>query len=113
MAVAGNPLMDTSDFEKGSAFRDYLEEARSVELECEAGLRAAAAEIRSLIRANKGQMNPNAYLIARRVSRPLVHAADLHVDAAKMMGLCLALHRGAFPPVNANTGMRRSHDGNA
>jgi hypothetical protein len=108
-----NPLLDVKDFHKGSAFRDYLERSRAHTLAGETGLRAAAAEIRALIRTDGSQMNPRAYLNARRIARPLIHAADLHDDAAKMFALCLALHRGAFPPVHATTGQRRSHDGNA
>jgi hypothetical protein len=108
-----NPLLDINEFHRGSAFRDYLERSRAHTLAGETGLRSAAAEIRNLIRANGNNMNPQTYLNARRISRPLLHAADLHNDAAQMFALCLALHRGAFPPVSATTGQRRSHDGNA
>jgi hypothetical protein len=107
-----NPLLDVKDFQSGIAFRNYLERSRAHTLAGETGLRHAAAEIRSLIRAGGGQMNPRAYLNARRIARPLIHAADLHHDAAQMFALCLALHRGAFPPVNADSGARRAHNGN-
>ena len=108
-----HPSLDTSGFEKGSAFRAYLERNRAHSLAAETGYRTAAAEIRALVRAAGPGLNPNNALLARRIARPLIHAADLQLDAAKMFGLCLQLHQGAFPPVHATTGARRRHDPHA
>jgi hypothetical protein len=108
-----HPAIDTSGFEKGSAFRAYLERNRAHALAGESGYRAAASEIRALVRASGGQYNMNAALNARRIARPLIHAADLCLDEAKMFQLCLDIYRGTFPPVQADTGARRRHDANA
>lgn len=107
-----HPAMDTSGFEKGSTFRAYLERNRQHTLAAEAGLRTAASEIRSLIRAT-GAHDPRVLLDARRIARPLTHAADLAVDQAKMFQLCLDIYRGVYPPVQAGTGGRIRHDANA
>ncbi len=106
-----HPAMDTSGFEKGSAFRAYLERNRAHALAGEAGFRTAASEIRGLIRATAG-LDPRAYLTARRIARPLVHAADLCLDEAKMFQLCLDIYRGAYPPVQAG-GQRAKFNANA
>jgi hypothetical protein len=107
-----HPAMDTSGFEKGSAFRAYLERNRAHALAGEAGFRAAASEIRMLVRAS-GPHDPRTLMAARRIARPLVHAADLSLDEAKMFQLCLDIYRGVFPPVQAGTGSRTRHDANA
>ncbi len=107
-----HPAMDTSGFEKGSAFRAYLERNRAHALAGEAGFRAAASEIRALVRATS-TYDPRASFNARRIARPLVHAADLCLDEAKMFQLCLDIYRGVFPPVQAGTGARRTHNARA
>ncbi len=105
-----HPAIDTSGFEKGSAFRAYLERNRVHALAGEAGFRAAASEIRLLVQA--GSHDPRAAWNARRIARPLIHAADLCLDEARMFSLCLDIYRGVFPPVHA-TGSRRTHNANA
>lgn len=108
-----HPSIDTSGFETGTGFVAYLERNRAHALAAETGYRAAAAEIRSLVRAaGSGQDRPMAIMNARRISRPLLHAADLQLDEARMFSLCLSIYRGAFPPVHA-TGTRRAHNPHA
>ncbi len=107
-----HPAIDTSGFEKGSAFRSYLERNRAHSLAAEAGLRAGASEIRQLVIAT-GHYDPRVRLDARRISRPLIHAADLAIDQARMFQLCLDIYRGVFPPVHSTTGARTQHNANA
>jgi uncharacterized protein YfaA (DUF2138 family) len=105
-----HPSLDTSGFEKGTAFRAYLERNRAHALAGEAGFRAAASEIRALVRGTGGRFSANSAIDARRIARPLTHAADLAVDQARMFQLCLDIYRGVYPPVHAGSGGRRTHD---
>jgi hypothetical protein len=105
-----HPSIDTSGFEKGSGFRAYLERCRAHELAGQTGYHAAEAEIRALLKAQT--LNPFSQQ-ARRIARPLRVLAEMKVDEARLLALCLQLHRGAFPPVHATTGARRVHDPNA
>lgn len=103
-----HPAIDTSGFEKGSNFRAYLERCRAHELAGQTGYHAAAAEIHALVKASSPLLSLN----ARRIAKPLRVLAEMKVDEARLLALCLQLHRGAFPPVNAQGG-RRTHDANA
>lgn len=101
-----HPSVDTSGFELGSKFRNYLERCRAHELAGQAGYHAAAAEIHGLIKASSPLLSPN----ARRIAKPLRVLAEMKVDEARLLALCFQLHHGAFPPVAAD-GARRRHDG--
>lgn len=104
-----HPAIDTG-FARASELQTYLERVRAHALAGEAGYRTAAAELKHLIRDQGHRFNPNARLQAVRITKPLVHAAELQVDTARMSQLCLDLFRGAFPPVDASTGARRTFD---
>jgi hypothetical protein len=108
-----HPSIDISGFETGSAFRAYLERNRVHELAGGSGYFGAEDEIRALILAGAGRVDPRLRMAARRIAKPLHILGEMKADEARLLNLCLQLHRGAFPPVNAQTGARRSHNANA
>lgn len=91
-----NPATDLSDILTGSGLRKYLEACRKDDMEAYDALMEAAAQLRTaIVRAgggNKMLFGADVRVIARKITRPIRHAAELHLQAAKANGTAWAVY---------------------
>lgn len=95
--MAHPAIIDTT-ITSGSGLQAYLKRNQGHQFAGHIGTDAAAAQIRAVLKASSGTWAGGRQ--ANRIVKPLVHAADLQLEASKMFTLCLALFHGAYPPVN-------------
>lgn len=95
--MAHPAIIDTT-ITSGSALQAYLKRNQGHQFAGHIGTDAAAAQIRAILKASSRNWQGGRQ--ASKIVKPLVHAADLQLEASKMFTLCLALFHGAFPPVD-------------
>jgi hypothetical protein len=106
------PATNTAGILTGSGLIRYLEGCRKHEMEAYDSLHAAAGEIAVGIRRAGGRWwaaGVDVRLLARRLTRPIRHAADLHLEAAKALGTCAMILNGSLP-AGKTGGKRKEFD---
>jgi hypothetical protein len=95
-----HPALDTAGIYTGSGLKAYLDRQRAHALVGSDAYRTVAWELRRAIeRMGSGAFGgPKAKLNARRMVRPLMHAASVGEDQARMFSLVWEIHNGIFVP---------------
>jgi hypothetical protein len=91
-----HPAQQMNKLMTGSGLLAYLEAVRRNELEAYDALMEAAQIVRVGIRRSGGRgwaLGLDVRLLARRITRPIEHAADLHMEAAKALATSALIFR--------------------
>lgn len=103
---AKGPAHDYSGIAKGSGFKAYIEKNRAMYMAQHDALLAAASHLEKLIQT-KGRWwlrNLDAKFMARKITKPMRHAAALSEEAARALSSSWALYLGAFSVEKPKTG---------
>jgi hypothetical protein len=102
-----HPANNTSEIFRPDGLKAYLDRQRAHALAGSDGYHAMAWELRRAVeRMDKGSRfgGVQTKFAARRLTRPLFHAAALAEDQAKMFALVWAIHNGIFVPETEASG---------
>lgn len=98
--MADTPAKDMSGVLTGTGFLAYLEAQRRHEMEQYDALHEAAVRVRrGIIRYAKGRqgmMGIDVRIAARKITRPMHHAADMHLQAAKALSMTAQTYLGTL-----------------
>lgn len=99
-----HPALNTGAIFDASGLKAYLDQQRVHALAGADAYRTAAWTLRRAVeRMNPGILGARGKFNARRLVKPLMHAADIGEDQARMFALCWEIHNGIFVPEAAAT----------
>jgi hypothetical protein len=107
------PATNTAGVLTGSGFIKYLEGCRRHEMEAYDAIHAAAGEVAAGIRRAGGRkwaVGIDTRLLARRLTRPMRHAADLHLEAAKALNVAAMIFNASLAPQTGSRGKQKVFD---
>src|SRR5690349_9397177 len=91
-----NPASDLGGILTGTGLRKYLEACRKDDMAAYDALHEAAATLKAgILRAGGGRklaMGVDVRIAARRITKPILHAAELHLAAAKAHGTAWSVY---------------------
>jgi hypothetical protein len=108
------PAQEQADIYTGKGWLAYLERCRKHDMEAYDALHSAAAEIQASIRRAGGRawwtMGVDARVLARRMTRPVRHAADLHLESAKSYKTAARIFKESLSPSSAKQAGHKQFD---